>query len=38
MMIGAHALALGLVLVTSDRAFARIKKLKLEDWSKLPRQ
>lgn len=34
MMIGAHALALGAVLVTSDRAFARIKKLKVEDWTK----
>jgi tRNA(fMet)-specific endonuclease VapC len=35
LMIGAHALALGLVLVTGDRAFARIKKLKLEDWTRL---
>jgi tRNA(fMet)-specific endonuclease VapC len=34
MMIGAHALALGAVLVTNDRAFARIKKLKVEDWTK----
>jgi tRNA(fMet)-specific endonuclease VapC len=34
MMIGAHALALGAVLVTSDRAFARIRKLKVEDWTK----
>ena len=34
MMIGAHALALGVVLVTNDRAFARIKKLKVEDWTK----
>ena len=33
-MIAAHALALGAVLVTSDRAFARIKKLKVEDWTK----
>ena len=33
-MIGAHALALGLILVTNDRAFARIKKLKVEDWTK----
>jgi tRNA(fMet)-specific endonuclease VapC len=33
MMIGAHALALGLVLVTGDRAFTRIKKLKIEDWT-----
>jgi tRNA(fMet)-specific endonuclease VapC len=34
MMIGAHSLALGLVLVTNDHAFARIKKLKTEDWTK----
>jgi tRNA(fMet)-specific endonuclease VapC len=33
-MIGAHALALGAVLVTSDVAFRRIKKLKVEDWMK----
>jgi tRNA(fMet)-specific endonuclease VapC len=36
-MIGAHALALAAVLVTNDRAFARIKKLKLADWTKEPR-
>jgi tRNA(fMet)-specific endonuclease VapC len=35
MMIGAHALALDLILVTSDQAFRRIKKLKVEDWTKL---
>jgi tRNA(fMet)-specific endonuclease VapC len=29
MMIGAHALAVGAVLVTNDRAFSRIKNLKL---------
>jgi tRNA(fMet)-specific endonuclease VapC len=29
MMIGAHALAAGAVLVTNDRAFTRIKNLKL---------
>ncbi|MBZ5521278.1 MAG: type II toxin-antitoxin system VapC family toxin [Acidobacteriia bacterium] len=34
LMIGAHALALGMVLVTNDRAFARIKKLRIEDWTK----
>lgn len=34
MMIAAHALALGLTLVTNDRAFGRIKKLKMEDWTK----
>jgi tRNA(fMet)-specific endonuclease VapC len=33
-MIGAHALALDAVLVTNDHAFARIKKLKVEDWTK----
>jgi tRNA(fMet)-specific endonuclease VapC len=36
-MIGAHALALDAVLVTNDHAFARIKKLKLVDWTKEPR-
>ena len=34
MMIAAHALALGATLVTSDRAFSRIKKLTIEDWTK----
>jgi tRNA(fMet)-specific endonuclease VapC len=33
-MIGAHALAVDVILVTNDRAFARIKKLKVEDWTK----
>jgi tRNA(fMet)-specific endonuclease VapC len=33
-MIGAHALALGAVLVTNDQAFTRIEALKLEDWTK----
>ena len=33
LMIGAQAMAAGLVLVSSDRVFARIKKLKLEDWT-----
>jgi len=33
-MIAAHALAVGAVLVTNDQAFARIKKLKVEDWTK----
>jgi tRNA(fMet)-specific endonuclease VapC len=37
-MIGAHALALNVVLVTNDSSFARIKKLKVEDWTKGPRQ
>jgi tRNA(fMet)-specific endonuclease VapC len=34
MMIGAHALALGAVLVTNDLAFKRIKNLRVEDWTK----
>jgi len=34
MMIGAHALAAGLTLVTNDRAFGRIAKLKTQDWTK----
>jgi len=34
MMIGAQALASDLVLVTNDHAFKRIKKLKIEDWTK----
>jgi tRNA(fMet)-specific endonuclease VapC len=33
-MIGAHALAIGAVLVTNDHAFTRLKKLKVEDWTK----
>jgi tRNA(fMet)-specific endonuclease VapC len=36
-MISAHALALDVILVTSDRAFGRIKKLKVEDWTKAAR-
>jgi tRNA(fMet)-specific endonuclease VapC len=35
-MIAAHALATGAILVTNDRAFARVKKLKVEDWTKRP--
>jgi tRNA(fMet)-specific endonuclease VapC len=35
MMIAAHALAAHAVLVTSDRAFRRIKQLRTEDWTKL---
>lgn len=33
LMIAAHALALGSVLVTSDRVFKRAKGLKIEDWA-----
>lgn len=34
LMIAAHALALGLILVSNDAAFRRIPRLKLEDWTK----
>jgi hypothetical protein len=34
MMIAAHALAVEAILVTSDRAFRRLGKLKLEDRTK----
>ena len=34
MMIAAHALALRLILITNDRAFGRISKLKTEDWTR----
>jgi tRNA(fMet)-specific endonuclease VapC len=34
LMIVAHALALDLILITNDRAFGRIKKLKTEDWTR----
>jgi len=34
LMIGAHALAAGLILVTNDRAFGRIAKLKIQDWTR----
>ena len=37
-MIAAHAIAIGATLVTNDRAFSRIKKLKVEDWTKGPHQ
>lgn len=33
MLIAAHALALGLVLITNDRAFKQIAGLKIEDWN-----
>lgn len=33
LMIAAHALALEAILVTNDRAFVRIKKLKTENWT-----
>jgi tRNA(fMet)-specific endonuclease VapC len=34
LMIGAHARAVGLILVTNDCAFRRIAKLKIQDWTK----
>jgi tRNA(fMet)-specific endonuclease VapC len=34
LMIAAHALASGLVLVSSDAVFRRVKGLKMEDWSR----
>jgi tRNA(fMet)-specific endonuclease VapC len=36
MMIGAHALAVGAILATNDRAFGRVKELKIADWTKSP--
>jgi tRNA(fMet)-specific endonuclease VapC len=36
-MIGAHTLSVGAVLVTNDQTFRRIKKLKIEDWTKTQR-
>ena len=35
MMIAAQALAAGVVLVTHDRVFHRVKHLKTDDWTKL---
>ena len=34
MRIAAHALATGSILVTHDKAFWRVKGLKVEDWTK----
>jgi len=34
LMIAAQALAVGATLVTHDRAFRRVKHLKIEDWTK----
>jgi len=36
-MIAAHALAVDAALVTNDHAFARIRKLKVVDWTKAAR-
>lgn len=34
MMIAAHTLLAGAVLVTHDRVFRRIRMLEIDDWSK----
>jgi tRNA(fMet)-specific endonuclease VapC len=34
LMIAAHALAADVILVTNDRAFRRVRGLRIEDWSK----
>jgi tRNA(fMet)-specific endonuclease VapC len=34
MLIAAHALAIRAVLVSNDRAFTRVKGLRVEDWTK----
>jgi len=34
MMIAAHALAVEAILVTNDRAFRRLSRLKLENWTR----
>ena len=33
MMIAAHTLAAEAILVTSDRSFRLLKRLKIEDWT-----
>ena len=33
LLIAAHALALGVVLITNDRAFIQVEGLKIEDWT-----
>ena len=33
LLIAAHALSLGVVLITNDRAFAQVEGLKIEDWT-----
>ena len=33
LMIAAHSLALGTILVSSDRVFGRVKDLKVENWA-----
>lgn len=33
LLIAAHALTLGLVLITNNRAFTQVEDLKIEDWT-----
>ena len=33
LLIAAHALAVGAVLVTNDRAFSQVPQLRIEDWT-----
>ncbi len=33
LLIAAHALAMGVVLVTNDRAFSQVAHLQIEDWT-----
>lgn len=33
LLIAAHALTLGVVLITNDRAFSQVEGLKIEDWT-----
>jgi tRNA(fMet)-specific endonuclease VapC len=33
LLIAAHALSLGIVLITNDRAFTQVDGLKIEDWT-----
>ena len=37
-MIAAHALARDITLVSNDKAFTRVKGLRLEDWTKGPQR
>jgi tRNA(fMet)-specific endonuclease VapC len=34
LLIGAHARCLGLILVTNNTEFARVPKLKIQNWTK----
>jgi tRNA(fMet)-specific endonuclease VapC len=38
LLIGTHALSIGAILVTSDRAFAQLPGLSIEDWTEQARQ